>query len=558
VRVLTDFGRSGAGPWACGAAAALLAVLVFSYVVNLDFYLDDYLHLYRLTNGGYLRLVLPPHAGHAMLTSNTVFFALYRLFGTAASNWFIVLLLMHAINTLLLFRLLHAWTARAVLAGLLTALWAVSPINQGVLSWLANYGHVLVATFILWILGDIARLPDRGIASLSAGVRVRWLVLLFAAATSWGFGLGIALASPVAAFWLLRPFGNRRKVVLACAGNLVAVGMLYMLGRWTTVRYWGAEAISYDVAPLVPQLEAAARFIRLAGSTFLDLVGYGLATLLLGPVAIEGRQWLGPWVWLFSVALAAAAAALAGIAEPRRRDLVLALAVLVVGCYSGAALVGALRTLAVPGVVFSYGLEGRYHYVGPALLTSLLGVLLAIVLDRWRRLAAPCYAGLTIWLATAAPWYWSARDNLVGGHRRSPNWERQSAALLKRIRVSVQDHPVGVNVYFENQSAPLPFLGNVPQFPGLAAMFVVMDVGDVIAGRHVRFVERDPELLRFLESHGGRIATLIAGPEEVPGKPIVLRGARRAPSPNSRRPAARAPPARHRPEGAAPTAASNR
>ena len=111
--------------WLWSALAAAAAVTTFAWILDLDFWLDDFMHLYNLANNGYLRLVLTPHGGHLFLTTNTAYFVLRRLFGLWARPWFAVVLTTHAVNAMLLARALYAWTGRAALSALVAALWAL-------------------------------------------------------------------------------------------------------------------------------------------------------------------------------------------------------------------------------------------------------------------------------------------------------------------------------------------------------------------------------------------------------------------------------------------------
>jgi hypothetical protein len=430
------------------------------------------------------------------------------------------------------------------LAALLTLLWALSPIAQGSLAWFAVYGHVLVATFMLWLLGDLARRTDETAHDVPLHVRLRWGLLLFGAATSYGFGLGIALGFPVAALFLLPALANRGAVLLTLAASAALVAALYPVQRWLVLYRWGAEAIPFDFAPLglAAIFRSPGEFVQLASVLLLGLSGYGLATLLLGPFALFARpaEYLGPWwgadlVWLSrSLVVAAVVLAVAVLrgAEPRRRHLAIGLGLVVAACYAPAAAVTAARLLAsFPSQPDRYWeptavLEARYQYAGPAVWIAFVAVVLAAALDRWRRLARSTYAVLVVWFALAGPRYWAARDALVSRAIRAAMSTARPEQAMDDLRARVRRAPAGEGVYLRNGDSPFAFIRHVPAFPGTVAIFILFNESDVLEGRRVRFVEHDPELLRVLRSQGGRVAELLVGPEEVPAASPLASAAR--------------------------------
>jgi hypothetical protein len=49
--------------------------------------------------------------------------------------------------------------------------------------------------------------------------------------------------------------------------------------------------------------------------------------------------------------------------------------------------------------------------------------------------------------------------------------------------------------------------------PGRAALFLFLSPDDMLDGRHVRFVERDPDILAYWAARpGSRLATLLVAP----------------------------------------------
>jgi hypothetical protein len=498
------------------------AVSMFAWIVGLDFFLDDFTHLYHLRNGGYLRLVFTPHGGHLLLTSSSAYYLLYTWFGLTARYWFAVVLLTHALNAVLLFRLVHALTGRAVLAALLATLWAASPINQGVLGWFATYGHALVATFTLGLLGDIARHAG---APVSRRRLFLWALLLAAAATSFGFGFGMAFTFPVAAL-LLFPATTRRPAAFTFTACACLLAVAYPLQRWLCIRRWGSEAIPFDVAGILSTAgRTPGELLPLAVSTFIGLIGYAALSVAIGPFALQippGQLFRLGAVHHVAIAFALAATLCATVvvlgAASRQRKLVIALALLVAGGYAPVAVVNASRVVVArpSGVIFPPNVEmARYHYAGPALITALLSIVLAALIDRWPKVNTPLWVAFTVWLVATAPVYWRGRDVLISKILRSTSSIAKVGAVMKDVRAAVQRYPVGADAYVENRSSPFPMLQRI-HFPGTAGVFILAQDDDVVDGRHVRFIERDKELLPRLRAQGGRLANLLVPPHEVP------------------------------------------
>src|SRR5439155_11590484 len=115
------------------------------------------------------------------------------------------------------------------------------------------------------------------------------------------------------------------------------------------------------------------------------------------------------------------------------------------------------------------------------------------------------YATLGSWLLAASPFYWQARDAATPRTLRSISPVARASAVMEAIHAGVQRYPAGRVAYLENRPSPFPLMQHAFTFPGIAAVFVLVHEGDAVDGRSVRFIERDPELLRRLRLRGGPI-----------------------------------------------------
>src|SRR6185295_2769935 len=96
-----------------------------------------------------MRFLLVGQGGHALVTSNAVFYLLHRLFGIDPQPYFVFVLFTHLLNVGLLFCAIRLLTQSARLACFGSALWGISPIHDGTIGWLSVYGQVIVAAVLL-------------------------------------------------------------------------------------------------------------------------------------------------------------------------------------------------------------------------------------------------------------------------------------------------------------------------------------------------------------------------------------------------------------------------
>ena len=78
------------------------------------------------------------------------------------------------------------------------------------------------------------------------------------------------------------------------------------------------------------------------------------------------------------------------------------------------------------------------------------------------------------------------------------------------------------SVYIENLTSPRVLMGMMPErlFPGRAGVFVITHPSDMVDGRRVRFIERDPEVLTwYTDRPETRLAHLLVNPVAESGRP---------------------------------------
>jgi len=498
---------------AVNVAAALLPVAAAAAAhwrtIGAYFFEDDFLHLYDLRNGGLVEFLLTPHGGHMYVARNVAYAVLDALFGLDARYYLGTMYLTHLLNAYLFYRVLLVQGGSVAVACLTATVWASSFGVRGVVGWFAAYGHVLAATMILLAL---LRLSQRARAD-SAALPWTELVLLVVASMSFGVGLGAAMLGWVLA-WLLLPAGRRARGAAVLGAAAVLVPLLY----------WGTQS-AYAALTQLPVPRSSPAVIWGYRTAVVELFGwlpaYGLRFLLAPPgmviseaalqaVAVTAAVWVGT-----SVAI---------LDSPLRRAVA---AWLVVGA-------AAYATVSLGRGPLAYALgEGpqwfaqhdRFQYVGMMALAAALG----LTLNAFRRTGNAGYT-LALVLAGGAATVLVAQAVRAGQYsaRYGGGARREVLRARAAIESEVAKASAGV-ACLENR----PFrsignaqLGDFRYFPGWAALFVLLFPDDVVDGKEVRFVERDPAVRQFTaERKGHRIAGLLLSPHECAER---ARAARRA------------------------------
>lgn len=509
--------------------AVLCAAIVQSPILGHFFRRDDFLHLYQIADLGWLRFALTTHGGHVLITSNTAFYLCHALFGLHAEMYYVVAWLTHLLNVALLYRVVEIATDRPALAFVPALLWGISGLAQEPLGWFSVYGHVLVATWVLWFLCDVAQV-GRGRRELTAWTRARWVLLLLLAATSFGTGIPIAMLSGPVVYLLLAGHPGRRRAALWLGSLAVLVPAVYLVAIWIHSQWYGEAGSG---------LGLGAWFAALAPSNWWPtssllamMIAYGVAHLLLGAAVtttIDGVA-RGPFAGtsLFAVLCisGAVAVALLGMcavslrrASPATRQHIAGYAILAIGAYGivalgRAAFYGQFATsLTWPAA------QPRYHYAGQALVAIVLALAAAqLPLPRlrpgvWARGAAVAALLLALGLG------WTAC--LVVHGLLGPDGRDAFSGTVASIQDAIASRPPGSDVRIENRFFPAAGIIMASSFPGTAAVFVIAFPGNEVDGRRVRFVERDPK--RRLEFTGRMPGTRMSELLVAPGPGDALR-----------------------------------
>ncbi|MCW5892341.1 MAG: hypothetical protein KIT14_17605 [bacterium] len=473
----------------------LLAALVFWPTPAQFFYREDLYHLYRAVNQPWPALLLQQHAGHLYSAFSALVVACHALFGMRADGWFAVLLALHLVNVLLLFRLLRRTTGSPQLACLGALGWAVAPMHAEAMTWFVMSGHVLATTCILGVLASLVASAGRppGIARGLA-----WILSLLVASTANGAGTAAALGLPFAA-WLLLPPGAARRWSVAVLATAWLPIVTVMLASRAAGHLPGIVPGFTSGLPPPKHWPASLRL-------FSELLRHGVTGPLVGlalPHPSPRVAWLVALAWL-----AAGAGALRMAASSARRTtaglLVVALAVYGVTALARGGLYALLARVAGEG-----GALARYHYLGTALLVAVTCQIVALLLCRWPLprpvLRAAPFAATAVLLLAWSLTSWRldhreiARDHLARMHRQI-----EAAAIAAA--------PPGGIALLTNQ--PTPGLGGLmgqAAFPGWAAVLALTEPDGEIAGRHVLLVEPDVTA-RLLAATGRRTAGIVVVP----------------------------------------------
>ena len=487
-----------------------LSAWVYFPITRVYFHADDLLHLLTIADEGPLAFILKPFGGHALLASNVMFVASYELFGLRSEAYYWVVLLTHLLNVSLLFATLHAFTRSALLACFGAALWGTSPLAVGTIGWYSVYGHAMVATILLIVLGQLTRLvaSDSPLTTRTAGL---WYVLLLLGVVSFGTGIGVAFAFPAVLF-LLMPSAWRRPGLRAIWITLPLV---------TLAVYFVARRAYLLIAP-VPVTELLGEVMVWNGVYALPpdvahMLGFAVASVVLG---FFRPPYPSPGCWAAIGAFCAGVALVVWRGGWQARRSVLAMVLLATSTYAVIALGRAAlyAGLHIPPWAVA-GFE-RYHYVA----TIPVVVLLCLALQQVGRLVggpAPLLARLALIAGLGA---------IVVGRLQSPfriNEHMETryyvSQTLRDIEAAVAAQPPGTTVFLANEESPTIILGALknPAFPGRAAVFLITHPSsDMLNGRRVRFVEPDHQLLAMhSEGAGTRLAPLLVAPEDLPAQP---------------------------------------
>jgi tetratricopeptide (TPR) repeat protein len=283
--------------WLGAGALVALLVAVYSPALQGDFIWDDdvYISENRLLRepGSLWRIWFTTgfESQYFPLTI-TVFHAGYQLWGLNTLGYHLVNVAVHALNSLLVWRLLAH--LGVVGAGVAAAIFALHPVQVETVAWMTELKNVLSTTFYLLAVGAYVRFDD--------GSRLRWYLLAFAL-----FVLGLLSKTVVCTlpgallvlrWWRRKPIGLS-EIALLLPFFVVGVGMGLFVA-WYETSHIGTIGPEF-------QLSVADRFLIAGRALWFYLGKLAFPTSL----AFSYPRWqLDPadprqWAWLVNAILVA-------------------------------------------------------------------------------------------------------------------------------------------------------------------------------------------------------------------------------------------------------------
>jgi hypothetical protein len=507
--------------------------IVYARVIGHYFAGDEFIHFFNLANYGLAELVLNPHGGHILLTSNAVYALLFPVFGLDATGYYAIALLTHLCVVGLLYGAILRWSG-TLTAVVVSTMWGISPLAEGSIGWFGVYGHLLVGAAVAWILRDLARIST-GEAHPSAWLLARWYMLILIAATSFGFGLSIAIVFPIAVYGLLSGAPKQRLVAGVFATLWIAIPVLYIL-----VHLSYASISDRDALHGVSQVAAKSEFTDLSSlfllfiskvpSVLTEFLSIGVASLPFGPLIALGPTYGASYgfVLMFSkIVLFVMAVLFVWRLRSRTRDERLYAAscfILALASYGTIAIWDVIRAISLPesmppamlALLLPAPLTFRYHYVAPMLLAVAAAIAIGPV--SFPKLLTYRIASCALLAAMMVASYVAVQALKMPDLKR--DYDRVVAAIDREIDLA----PVAGPVYIQNK--PFKFWGfDLPeQFPGWAAVFTISFPTNEVRGRRVWFIEHDEKLIRMFAGDSSRLSQLLVSPigdiatEPVPDK----------------------------------------
>lgn len=469
--------------------------MVYAPLTRAYFFEDDFPVLFELANDPLPVAILRPFLGHAHAVRNLIFWATLATFGPSAEAFQATVLAGHLVAVALLFVVALRLTDSVLVACLVALVWGTCPTSEGTLGWYSVFGHTLSTIFTLAALAIVMKARDdpRGLTTWRI---VACAILLALGATSFGGGLGLALTFPVV-LWLLVSRDLARPPCVAMGAIVVATLVAYFGQRLAFAVLGGVhdDGLVGDILLQLPPGYAA--------DLLAQFIGYGVTALVRGPF-----ETIVPWPALSSTAVLALLCVLLlaalVLATSRDRRATAAMLALATAAY-GAVVAGRgaqFATIGAPASVMAATL--RYHYAAQAFLVLALGVGLSTLL---RRVPANVAASLVSVCVVAVLAAHLTRPHVFDHHARS---RAATGRALADVRRAAMAAPPASVVRVRNRAFEgTQFAGRSPErFPGIAALFVIFEPDDVIAGRRIVF-EASQDLVAAAQRRGGRIATLL-------------------------------------------------
>jgi hypothetical protein len=336
---------------------------IFLPVTAAYFHRDDFLHLVAVNNNPLGTVIWQPFMGHLYALPRLMYALLLATAGPTPEPYFWFALVLHLLNTALLFALARALTDSPRIASVMALLWGTAAFHTFTLSYFCLHAHVLVGLAMLLALRGLA-IAERGGRS-SAWQAVWWACLVFGASLSYGTGLVLALTFP---FIALLVFGGRlpRRLAVPLWALPVAVVLVYAVVRATSgVSSYGSH-----------RLEAGLRASLLDPWSVFLMWGHCLLYVLstLGSF-VPG---LPPYPSIARLVIGGVLALLLLIGCVRRspsRRWIIALLLFALACYAVTAVTPAYERRIFRQAVTLRAQDHRYHYAPSIALALCLAML---------------------------------------------------------------------------------------------------------------------------------------------------------------------------------------
>lgn len=477
--------------------------LVYFPLTRVYFYSDDIGHLVQVADRGFAYFLLQPWAGHLYIVRNFFFYAPYWLFGFRPEPYGWLGLGLQLVNTALFFFAARNISRSDVLGALGALLWGTCLLGSGSLGWFCVHGHVLAGTALLIALEQLTRTREE--ESVAPSTAALCVAVLWAGATCFGDGTGIAMAAPLAIAVLVPGAYRSPRARALFLGLPVLVLGTYFGKLWLFGHLYGG-------VPLRDRLLLPLAFSSLRPTVEMlgNLVRVGIAGVTWSFAFVPNRDPAGPaWGTLALYVLLISGATVIGSGRARRQ--IAGLLILAASAYGSIALGRANLFSRVLGVsdLSDVSKADRYHYLGTIPIAMLLVASLAQFAQRTR--LPRIVPGLSLALyGTVGAYLFSKKQWNIDEHAPC----RESfVASLKRIDAEIDAHPPGTDVYLQNEPALQCFS---PDADRSADLFVLVYPQNQVRGRRVHFQTTDRALLTRTAGSQHRFSTLLVAAPETP------------------------------------------
>ncbi|HWO00883.1 MAG TPA: tetratricopeptide repeat protein [Blastocatellia bacterium] len=160
----------------------------------------------------------------------------WKLFGAGATGWHLLNLLLHLAVVYLVFRLFEKITGDLKLSAVGSLLFAIHPMRSESVAWISGVTDLLLALFLLSSFLFYLRFREAGRRSHLIYALALFLMAVFTKEPA------VCLPMFIAAYELLisdqeKPFNERIKLAVACAGAFVVVSAIYFGMRFKALGF---------------------------------------------------------------------------------------------------------------------------------------------------------------------------------------------------------------------------------------------------------------------------------------------------------------------------------